>query len=323
MAEPSRRAVAAGVATATLAAGTTVLPAGSALRLAFALALVGLLPGYALTTALFPVGLSPVRRAASALGFSLVLVPLVGLGLAALGVPLDRLPFLVAITGLTLCLLGIGVSRRRQVDADADSDTSGDGQFDSLDADRVERWVSGETPLDTGLRIAVVATAVLATTALLIGVVAPYDGTTYTETALFTENESGALVAGNYPTDRNAGDVDPLVYRLVNHEGRAVDYGVVYSCQRVGSGGSVEEAVELSRLTERVEAGGSLRITDPPTCPLDGERVRLVFSLYRGSIPDDPSMDEDYRTLTLWVNTPTNASNTTATTTRPARVSRG
>lgn len=331
-----RRTGLAGAATLALAAGTALLPTGSPLRLTFALPLLCVLPGYALTTVLFPAtatetagseaipadddvdarpaALSSARRVACSLGFSLVLVPFVGLGLAALGLPYAQWPFTLGVAGVTLCLLAVGAYRRHH-----DVDPT---RLEGAGTTWVRRWLDGGTPTDTGLRVAIVVVAALAVSALWVGLVDPQDGSAYTETTLLTQNESGALVAGNYPTDRNAGDTDPLVYRIENHEGRAVNYGVVLSCQRVGADGTVERSAELSRLTERVPAGASLRVVDPPQCSLDGERVRLVFSLYRGSIPADPSTQTDYRTLTLWVETPpvSNTTTTTTTTSRSARV---
>ncbi|WP_435102090.1 DUF1616 domain-containing protein [Halarchaeum sp. P4] len=292
----------------TLASAGVLAPDG-ALRLALALPLLCVLPGYALTTLLYPASrrdadaaaLTPARRVALSLAFSLVLVPLCVLGVSTLGLALDRVPILAAVVSLTLGLLAAGASRRPDPSADT-------GRL----ANARDRLGAGSRA-DTAFRVAVVAAAGLAVSALLVGVVAPHDGTQFTEAALLTADASGDLSAGDYPIEGDAGGTDPLVLRLQNHEGETLDYGVVERCQRVGANGTVHASRVLARHDAHLRAGGTATIENLSTCALAGERVRHVVSVYRDRASGDAALADDYRTLTLWVRTPNATANTSAT----------
>lgn len=339
------------IAVLALAFGTAVLPAGSPLRLSLTLPLLCLLPGYALTTVLYPTrrdaratsagatdardgspdpsdagdapdgpaGLTSVRRAALSLGFSLTILPIVVIPLELVGLPFAYTPILAVVSAVTLVLLAGGAYRRMAHGRPASAGRANQG-WATIVRHTVasgRRWLAGDTPLDTGLNVALAFVVFLAVGSLWVGVVAPLDGTAYTETALLTDGGSGDLVAANYSVEHDAGEGAQPVLVVENHEGRAVQYGVVAVCQRVEPDGGVARSTVLSRFNHTVAAGETWRSTRNPDCSLDGDRVRLVYLIYRGAPPDDPSASNAYRTLTLWVET-ADRGNTTSTT-NPAR----
>lgn len=161
----------------------------------------------------------------------------------------------------------------------------------------------GELLMSIGLSVAIL----FAVGTLGFAVMAPPDGETYTDFYVLSENESGDLVAADYPDTFTIGESQPLHTGIENYEGEPTDYEVVVQIQRVeqtSRGAVVTERREIDRFSTRVEAGGRWVDERSLTVPegWTGSDLRIKFLLYRGSAVEQPTSETAYRDLHIWVD---------------------
>jgi uncharacterized membrane protein len=242
-----------------------------------------------------------VERVALSFGTSIAIVPLLGLALNFTPWGIRLLPVYLTVGGFTLIATAIATRRRAELPAEA--------RF------RVpyEQWVAAthtelfepDTRTDLLLNILLVGSVLLAVTSVTYAVAVPTQGETFTEFYLLTQNETGDLVADDYPTEFEAGATKPIHVGIGNHEQQNMEYTVVVTLQRVQTTNNtthVLEERELQRLDAAVPANETWhqRIELAPT--LEGQRLRLAFLLYRDAPPTEPTVANAYRDLHLWVN---------------------
>jgi uncharacterized membrane protein len=289
-----------------LAAAATLLPAGSPVRVFAALTTLLVLPGYALTTALFPAAgrhgetgrasLSGVERAALSLGLSLPALVLFGLVTETAAGTYDLRPLLLVLTGFLFVVFAVGVVRRRRTPAEERYEGplaawSGTGRSGPGTADG----------FDLALNVGLVIFVVLSMSMLAVALVAPQDGTHYTEASLLAEQPSGEWAAKNYPTELQAGETAPMMVVVSNEEGTTVEYTVVVELQRIEDG-TVTADAELQRFSRRLSPGETWREAHEVTPEMTGDRLRLAYLVYRGTPPTDPSVDSAYRNVSVRVD---------------------
>jgi uncharacterized membrane protein len=145
--------------------------------------------------------------------------------------------------------------------------------------------------------------AVLATSTLVGAVVTPTDGEQYTTLKLLTEDESGDLVADNYPREFEVGETRPVVVGIENHEQQRMTYTLVTQLQSTRLADServVEDTVELSRTSRTLSAGSSWET--PQLIRPDRQDVdRVAILLYRGDPPANPSAESADRVVHFWI----------------------
>lgn len=317
-----------------------LLPAGSLLRVFLTLPLLVFLPGYALTTVLFPArdraavrdahattwspsggtgsdsqfatdgdghqsgtvraGVSGVERLALSFGFSVALVPLAMMGLWTVAQTVALGPFLALLVPVVVLATGLGVLRRLRMPR----------------SHRYElRFLTGSARRNTasgpGSGRAVQAVLVVSVVLLLASfgtaALGPLDGTAYTGFALLTEGQSGELIAGDYPDELTVNGTQEVVFEVENDEQRTTEYTVVAALHRVENG-TVVETSRLETFGERVEPGERWRVPhDPsrlvePDSSLSGPGVQLTYLLYRGDPPAEPTRENAYRSLYIGVD---------------------
>lgn len=303
------------IAATGAAYAVTWLGAGAPVRVAVTLSYLLFVPGYALSTAVFPArrhvadadGVARGRRTAVAalddrerlavsFGLSLALLPLFGLSLAALQWGFAPRAVLTLTTLFVGSAMVIGVFRRAGLTRDVRY------------VPPVERWrreatdALFRTPMaDRALNVALAVAVVAAVVALGVGLVAPQDGTSYTSLSLLTRSDDGQLVAADYPTEFSSGQGQRLVVEVANHEGEPVHYVLVVQLQRV-EGGQVTGVEELDRFDKRVPPAGTWQVRHDVTPTMTGEDLRLVYLLYRGSAPGDPTVQNAYRHVSIWID---------------------
>lgn len=297
-----------------------MLPEGSALRLFGTVVALLFLPGYALTLATFPGGrtrqdeaaspldsrysdstmstLDPFERIALAVGFGVCLIPVygyvIGLGGDGLGYgPRTTVALVSVATVLFSALAGV-----RYVMSPADVDAP--APFLRL-AGAVADKISAPTSGKQALNAAVVVVLLLATANLAVAIASPAESPDYTTAALLTETDEGELVADGYPDQLRAGETADLVLRVENHESREVNYEVVVQLQRVSDDGTVTEVSVRDRFEQTVEPGLAWEQDHRVASDMSGEQVRLAYLIYKGEAPEEPTLDNSYRNLTLWV----------------------
>jgi uncharacterized membrane protein len=317
---PADLAVIIAVAFATTLAATLPGLRETPLRIVLGLPYVLFVPGYALIAALFPEsrerlsenrteeeledderGIDGIERVALSFGLSIAVVPLIGLVLNFTPWGIRLLPILISVTGVTVVLAAVAAHRR--------------AQLEESERFRVpyRTWAAGarnelfepESRTDAALNVLLVVSILLAVGSVGYAVAVPGQGEQFTELYLLTEDESGELVANNYPTEFTTGETKTLYVGIGNHEGEAVQYTVVSQLQRVEVRNNttlVRDRRELSRYSPTVPANSTWRTQDSVTPTMTGDRLRLTYLLYKDSPPSTPTVNNSYREVHLWVN---------------------
>jgi uncharacterized membrane protein len=264
-------------------------------------------PGYVVVALLFPGGsdaedppgsegqrfdrIDWPERLALSLGASVALLPIVGI-LAPAGY--DGITVIGSLVALVLLgVVGATIRRARLPPAE-------------------RLRVPAPRPALVGLRSATGVTnlvlvlgIVFATSSLAYAVAAPNQGEAYTTLYVGTENESGELVASNYPSELAVGEPQSLVVGVENAEKRYVEYTVVAELQRVREAGdtlTVVEEAELERFRFALESNETWRRQHTLEPELVGTDLRVQYLLYRGEAPTDTSDESAYRTVSLWID---------------------
>lgn len=284
------------------------LPAGSRLRIAFALPLLCFLPGFAVGATLFPGsaerirseqgrpsrvgGISILERFALAFALSLVVLPGIVLCLGATSLELAPATATTAIAGFTVASAQVAAWRRWQLPTTE--------RFVA----RPGRWLAGLTADSDDARATVSVVVLLATICLaggLLGfaIATPTAGAEYSELALYGEDENGTQTVGAVPSGIEPGGEIPLAVEITNEHREHRNYTVVLQEQNV-TDGTVTDRRTVEHIEYELGAGGSARgeSTVIPDAAL-GETVRIVALMYdtdRGAVPESPTMDsaDDY-----------------------------
>jgi len=299
------------------------------LRVLFGLPFVLFVPGYALIAALFPeAGTLPddsqsdtanvtkrirdgsidgLERVALSFGLSIAVTPLIGLVLnfTPWGIRLE--PIMVAVSGVTLALTGLAARRRWTLPV---ADRFRVPYRDWYQSGRAELF-EPKSRADMALNVVLVISILLAAGSVGYAVTVPKQGESFTEFYLLTENESGELVADEYPTEFEAGESRELVVGIGNHEHRQVNYTVIVEIQRVDivdNETQIRETTELRRFEPTVGANETWQQRHSVAPEMTGERLRLQYLLYRGDPSTPLNRSAAYRELHLWVNVTENNS---------------
>jgi len=210
-------------------------------------------------------------------------------------------PIVVSVSGFTLVATAVAARRRWALPAEE--------QFvvpwrEWVAAGREELF-EPESRTDAALNVLLAASVVLAVASVGYAVAVPKEGEAFTEFYLLTEDEDGELVADDYPTEFVEGESQSLVVGIGNHEHRPVNYTVVVELQEVqveNNSTTVLSEEELRRFQTRLTDNETWHLQHNVTPTMTGERLRLTYLLYEGELPADPTVDNAYRELHLWVN---------------------
>jgi len=125
-----------------------------------------------------------------------------------------------------------------------------------------------------------------------------------TEFYLLPDDTDGELSPADYSVSLERGTQTPYTIGVRNLEGETVDYTVVAVLQETAGENdtSVVRESELYREEITIADNRERELTHGIEPPFTGERLRLVYYLYTGSGPADPSSREPYQELHLWVN---------------------
>lgn len=260
------------------------------------------LPGYAIVSALFPdqPGAAPGKRVGRSGGggpdwvvriaFSLLVS---GLLAAVSGVLLSwtvgiRLaPAVLLITVVTLVALAVAALRR--------SGLAEGRRAAPLTGDARRALPFGGRTQTIALAVAVLA---LVATVGVVGVASP-QGESFTESYVLTQNETGDLVAEDYPSEFVAGEEQSLFVGLENHEFRPMTYEVEIVVQEVDSDGDVVAEERVDQFSTEL-AHGEGDVSERQLAPtMTGEGLRLQFRVFKGGAGEAAVPDQ---TLRLWID---------------------
>jgi len=301
------------VSVAALLAGyaITTFPEESTLRFLSTLAFVVFLPGYALTSFLFPArprprtagggsglaragGIDTIERLGLALGFSLALVPMVVLALPFTEWGLSMGPVTGALVALTLILAQLGAIRRLRLPVD-------DRFTVSLTSAHRRLSASMGTGHTRASAIVLILTMIAALTVLLYAFAAPMAAGGYTQLAIYTD-EDGELVA-DMPDTAAPDQEIPITFQIHNNEGQPMNYTVVMQ-EQVVDDGSVVDRTDHREINATSESDDGGRMTAERTVtPVaeENETVRIVVLLYEDDAPATPTKDEADQYAYFWV----------------------
>lgn len=294
---------------------------GGPLRIALAIPLVILLPGYAfvsifypdeatgrvqrdspegtslINTATLPQGLNTIERLVFSVVFSVAITPAVAtvVSFSPWGITVQTVVLGLGLTTLVLAVLGI-ISRWR---CPPDRRLAFSRQQFSV------LLRSGRGPLDRrptrAYNTALILSLVLLAVAVGYALVAPPQHDGFTELYVETE-EVTAETDVMYQASYTQGETSPLALFIGNQEHRDTTYSVVVLLQAVtygDDGVTVDNEEELARDEVRVSNGETREITLEITPTFSGDDMRLLVLLYTEEPPDDPSEETAYRTLRL------------------------
>jgi uncharacterized membrane protein len=242
-----------------------------------------------------------IERVALSFGTSIAIVPLLGLVLNFTPWGIRLLPVFITVGGFTLVATVVAARRRFALPPAARFRVPYRAWLASARSELFEP----DTRTDKLLNILLVVSVLLAMASVTYAVAVPKQGEAFTEFYVLTENETGALVADDYPTEFTAGESKPLHLGIGNHEHRDVEYTVVVALHRVQMENNTTQVLEgqrLQRLDAVVPANGTWHRQINVTPTMEGERLRLTFLLYQDAPPANPSDENAYRELHLWVN---------------------
>ncbi|MFD1686153.1 DUF1616 domain-containing protein [Halobellus litoreus] len=280
----------------------------SPIRIALLAPVLLFLPGFTLSTVLFPgrpVGerstatngisrLGTVERAALAVGLSVGLLPLFAFVFdLVLGQVVGPIIVATAVFSAGMALLG-GYRRSRVPEPD---------RFEIP----IERWfeesITSVRENSTGAAVVNVALAgsiVLAVGAVGIAFAVPQEGATFTDFAVGTQ-QGGEFVTDGYPEDLAVGEAAETAVLIENSEDKLTEYHVVARFERVEDG-TVTAIQSAGGFTVTVDPGETVIRSHSAVRSITGDDVRLRFFLYRDEPPTDPGPETAYRAVHVWVD---------------------
>lgn len=239
----------------------------------------------------------PARLALS-LGTSVALVPIVALLSSIAGVDLATVPTVVAglvATGSVIGALRYGQlppERRHRIPI---------ARF----TDSIAPSVSSVHRTKSAITLLLAISILVAMSTVGYALVVPNDGESYSSLYLGTENETGELVAGSFPTEFTANEGRDLAVGVENNEGETVSYTIVVELHRVDTRDGtnvVFQREELQRFSTTLDDGETWERSHEVTPGLVGDNMRLTYSLYRGDAPSNSSDEEPYRQVYIWID---------------------
>ncbi|WP_434531850.1 DUF1616 domain-containing protein [Haloarcula sp. NS06] len=267
-------------------------------------------PGYALVALLFPrssteidgssdgrVGrISVGERLVLAVGSSVCIVPLLGLGLVLLSPGSTTGPYQLSI-GITTAIFTIAATIRRMR-------VPSDERFSPL---RWETTVQSRVSLNPSgsvstLYILLILGLLVSGSGIGYAAMSAERGEQFTEFALVTESANGEPVASEYPSQIPLGSSRTVQVTIGNHEGQELNYTIVVVAQRIENG-TVLATARIDRFKNRVAEGETLKRSHEIAPTLVGENIRISYLLYRNDAPvgANPRPENAYRRTHLWV----------------------
>jgi uncharacterized membrane protein len=259
-------------------------------------------------------GIDGIERVALAFGTSIAIVPLLGLVLNFTPWGIRLTPIMVTVAGFTLGATAVAARRRWALPVDEQFSVP---YREWIDSGRSELF-EPETRLDGALNVLLVVSVLLAVSSVAYAVAVPPQGEQFSEFYLLTENEDGELVADGYPSTFVRGESASVVVGIGNNEYESTNYTVVVELQRVEAvdGGNltangtanattelrVVDRERLGELSAQLEHNETWQDTHELQPTMTGQNLRVQYLLYRGEPPAEPTRDNAYRSLHLWVD---------------------
>lgn len=246
-------------------------------------------------------GIDGIERVALSFGLSIAIVPLIGLILNFTPWGIRLVPVVTAVAGFTLGSVAVAARRRWALPPD---DRFGVPYREWLDAAEGELFdPDGRT--DAALNVVLALSVLLAVGSVGYAVAVPPQGEQFSEFYLLTETPEGELVADDYPETMAVDETAELIVGIGNNEYEPTAYHVVVQLQDVETEGNatvVTERTEIDRFSATVEHNATYQERHSLRPTRTGENLRVQYLLYRDAVPADPTGENAYRELHLWID---------------------
>jgi uncharacterized membrane protein len=265
-----------------------------------------------------------VERVVLAVGLSVSLVPLLGIVLSSTPWGITARSLLGTVGVITGALVIIAAARRRRVKPQDRFEPQIAGSVRHA-AESVHGTISDQgtnevmpTPgassgpgIGSGLTLLLIGGVIVAASGVGFAAMTTDRSGQFTEFSLLTQDdETGNLVAGDYPGEIPIGETETVYVRLTNQEEATTRYTIVVLLQSVGANGEVERAKTLDTFKLRVQRDETLTRQHAIKPTASGDDLRVTYLLYRGSAPKDviPTTETAYRSVHIWIEVPSDAS---------------
>ncbi len=290
------------------------------IRAGLGLPFVLFVPGYLFIAALFPEetadtgddtdasqsGIDGIERVALSFGMSIAIVPLIGLVLNFTPFGIRLAPIMVSILLFCVVTAVVAANRRQALPEEERFSIDFWAYYEQI----VDELYYPESQADKVLNILLVVSVLLAVGSVGYAVAVPKQGESFSELYLLTENPDGELVADNYPQELTTGEPATLTLGIGNNEHQQTSYTAVVTLQQVTL---INESANETRVRvdsqERLQTyevelphNETRHITHEITADTPGDQQRLTYLLYKNSPPANPTTENAYREVHLWVN---------------------
>lgn len=274
------------------------------LRVPLGFLFVFVLPGYALTAALFPHAdtgphrswssrsITGVERLVLSVGLSLAVVPLVNIGLTLLTVDITLSSVLLANGLFTISAAWIAAIRTYSTPPNARFSPSVASFGPS------ERGASGWSTATLAFAVVLL----VAGAGLTAAVVWSGGGDTYSELSIGSPNGDGEAVAEEYPRSLTVGEPETMQVEIGNHERQPVEYTVVVVLAELDSEDRVAARLELDRFTVSLDHGERTAVEHDLEPSRGGESLRVSYLLYADEVPDQPTVSNADRSVSFFAD---------------------
>jgi len=308
------------VAVLTVVVGVFVLVpplSGTPVRPVVSLAFVLFVPGYTYLGVLFPKrsisrsasndtfaaerpegGLGLLERLVFSFGTSVAITTLVGLALGFRAPGITRTNLYVGLAALVAVGLPVAAVRRSRLPA-----TTRVRSPHRTVPTRIRSKLAGQGTTANVVTVLVTVSLVVAVVAVGAGLGSPQGGAV-TELYLLSENESGEYVPRDYPETVAQGENESFAIGITNQEGETVAYTVVVLRQQFEAGdrtGPPTSETRLRTFSATLDDGEAERIPHSIEPAADTRSYRVTYLLYVGQPPSNPSIDNAYREVHLWI----------------------
>ena len=246
-------------------------------------------------------GIDGIERVALSFGLSIAIVPLIGLVLNFTPWGIRLAPIALSVTVFTLVCVGVAARRRHELPAEERFQVP----YRSWIAAGKAELFDPDSRGDAALNVALVVSVLLAVGSVGYAVAVPPQGEQFSEFYLLSESEDGELVADGYPDELTVGEQSELVVGIGNNEYERTSYTVIVQLQTVEQAGNttmVREREEIDRFQATVEHNATHHEPHTLQPTQSGEDLRVKYLLYKGSAPENPTQENAYRDLHIWID---------------------
>ncbi|WP_380677893.1 DUF1616 domain-containing protein [Salinigranum sp. GCM10025319] len=245
--------------------------------------------------------ISALKRLGFAAGASFVLVAVVGTAVSLTSIGEQVPTTILVVSVVTLVVIPVALRRRAELPPAARFRVS----LRTVPSTASSALFRSDSRADLALTLLFVTMLLLAAGSVGYAVTAPKEKGTFSEFYLLTTNQTGDLVADDYPTEFVAGEPRPIVVGIGNQEYEPVTYTVIVELQNVRLENNRTVVLERERLQQfspTVSHNDTWLQYHQIEPEMTGTRLRLTYLLYRDAPPATPTTENAYRDLRLWIN---------------------